>query len=296
MLVALPAARATEGGASLYLPGLAGDFGLGTLPESGWYLTNDLYYIQYDVERSVLSGRLTVDLDAEIWADLVLVNWVSDVELLGGRYAAGAFVPIGSLDIDVGLSRPAGTLSVEDSASGLMDIGIAPLAIGWKAGEFQWMWTETIVVPTGGYDEDNLANMGYNHWALDSSFAFNWLRAARGLEIAASAGMMINGTNDATDYQNGNEFHLDYVVNQYFSKTFGIGLVGYVYEQVTGDSGDGAVLGDFKGSSAGIGPSVIKIWVVGQRPLILKAKWLHDVSGDKRLTGDYALATLAFKL
>jgi hypothetical protein len=33
-------------------------------------------------------------------------------------------------------------------------------------------------------------------------------------------------------------------------------LAGYVYQQVTGDSGAGAKLGDFKGRSVGIGPQI----------------------------------------
>ena len=34
------------------------------------------------------------------------------------------------------------------------------------------------------------------------------------------------------------------------------GIAGYVYQQVTGDSGAGAKLGDFKGHSVSISPQI----------------------------------------
>ena len=37
-----------------------------------------------------------------------------------------------------------------------------------------------------------------------------------------------------------------------------MGLVGYFYQQVTGDSGSGATLGEFKSRVVGIGPQVAK--------------------------------------
>lgn len=48
--------------------------------------------------------------------------------------------------------------------------------------------------------------------------------------------------------------------------------------------------------SAGIGPALLKVFVVGQRPLIFTLKWLHGLTGENRLQGDYVQAGLAFKL
>lgn len=39
-----------------------------------------------------------------------------------------------------------------------------------------------------------------------------------------------------------------------------VGANGYVYEQITGDSGSGAKLGDLKGRSIGVGPVLGYVW------------------------------------
>jgi hypothetical protein len=44
--------------------------------------------------------------------------------------------------------------------------------------------------------------------------------------------------------------------SQFLSAHCHVGLVGYVYEQVTGDSDAGATLGDLKSRVVGIGPQV----------------------------------------
>ena len=56
--------------------------------------------------------------------------------------------------------------------------------------------------------------------------------------------------------RNGIDFHFDWAVSQFVSKSVLVGIAGYVYQQVTGDSGVGAKLGDFKGRSVGIGPQI----------------------------------------
>jgi hypothetical protein len=62
--------------------------------------------------------------------------------------------------------------------------------------------------------------------------------------------------NDALQYQNGIDFHLDWGASQFISKTVHVGLAGYYFQQITGDSGAGATLGHFKGRVVGIGPQI----------------------------------------
>jgi hypothetical protein len=68
-----------------------------------------------------------------------------------------------------------------------------------------------------------------------------------GWDLSATAGFTFNETNAATDYKTGDEFHLEWAVTKYLSKQFTIGVVGYYYQQLTPDTGTGAVLGSFEG-------------------------------------------------
>jgi hypothetical protein len=64
---------------------------------------------------------------------------------------------------------------------------------------------------------------------------------------------------------------------------------------VTGDSGNGAILGDFKGESYGIGPSFLWMPKSGGGKFSVTETWLHDLHANDRLEGDYVVVTLAWK-
>ena len=106
---------------------------------------------------------------------------------------------------------------------------------------------------------------------------------------------MANTKNNATDYRTGTEFHADFTVNQFLSQTFAIGLRGYVYDQVTGDSGNGARLGDFKSESVGLGPGVFWTPKLAQGKLVLVAKYMRDVRAINRIKSDYGTIAVAWK-
>ena len=106
---------------------------------------------------------------------------------------------------------------------------------------------------------------------------------------------MVNTKNDDTNYKTGEEFHVDYVVNQFLSETFAIGLRGYYYRRVTGDSGSGAVLGDFKSESLGIGPGFFWTPEFAGGRLTIQGKWMHDVDHDSRFDSDYGTLGISWK-
>ena len=68
------------------------------------------------------------------------------------------------------------------------------------------------------------------------------------------------------------------------------------YEQVSGDSGSGAILGDFKGESYGIGPSLLWVPETKSGNLSITASWLHDLDATRRLESDYVVVTLNWVL
>jgi hypothetical protein len=71
-----------------------------------------------------------------------------------------------------------------------------------------------------------------------------------------------------------------------------VGANGFLYEQISGDSGSGATLGDFEGRTAGVGPVVSFVRKIGKTDLAAEVKWLPELNVEKRLKGD----TIWFKL
>jgi hypothetical protein len=153
-----------------------------------------------------------------------------------------------------------------------------------------------ITAPTGSYDKDEDINSGLNYWSFETNLALSYLHPEKGYEIAFDIGHIYNTENDDTDYQTGQELHLECMLNQFLSETFAIGLQGFFYKQITGDSGSGAILGDFKGEAAGIGPAIMWAGKAGSADLVVSAKWLHEFHAENRLEGDHVFLnfTLAF--
>ncbi|MHA1528635.1 MAG: transporter [Alphaproteobacteria bacterium] len=73
-----------------------------------------------------------------------------------------------------------------------------------------------------------------------------------------------------------------------------VDVVGYYYKQVTGDSGSGAALGDFKGESFGVGPGFIWFPKFSAGKMVVLGKWIHDFDATNRFESDYGTLTVAW--
>ena len=102
--------------------------------------------------------------------------------------------------------------------------------------------------------------------------------------------MDFNTENHKTDYRSGTQFHLDLTIAEHlplFGGIIGVGANGFYYQQISGDSGSGATLGNFKGRTIGIGPVVSYAMKVWKKDLVAEVKWLPEIETKNRLEGDY---------
>jgi len=85
---------------------------------------------------------------------------------------------------------------------------------------------------------------------------------------------------------------------QYFSESFGVGLNGYYYQQLTSDSGTlplGINVANFKGFGVGLGPAVIVNLPIAGKPVSFIAKAIFDVDSSDRFKGNFFMISTAFK-
>lgn len=289
LLFAPQPAQATEGAQSYYFPGSATNFGTAVAPTPGFVFVNQMLFYSGKAETAVLKGTVHVDLKAKAFYNYIGGLYTFKEPVLGSRLQIGAVVPVGHADIQAHI----GHLGFAENRT---DIGDAALtaALYWKKGDVHYKFIETVYAPTGGYRHGHLANVGRNYWGFDTSLAVTWLNPKKGREFTIMPGIMFNTKNTATDYKSGNEFHVDVALNQYLSHHFAVGIHGYYYRQVTGDSGTGAKLGAFKGRSLGVGPAVL--WSPDKKgDLVVMAKWLHDVQDHNRMQGHFGVLTVAYK-
>jgi hypothetical protein len=289
----VPAAKGAEGGYSNYIPGGYGDFGMALEPPEKLTLRCDIFYYGADVDRSVRSGQAEVGAELDFFVNFTTLLYKPGVDILGAQYAFGVLVPIVHADINAHISAEGMTRGVEDDASGLGDIVLIPLALFGNIGNLHASIAQYIITPTGDYDADNLANAGLNYWSFDSNIAMTYLNDKTGQDYSFNLGHIYNTKNDDTHYQTGQEVHLDVVANQFLSETFAVGVHGFYLKQITGDSGSGAILGDFKAEALGVGPAVMWGTKFGDQDVTFIAKWLAEVDVENRLEGDHIWATVA---
>jgi hypothetical protein len=87
---------------------------------------------------------------------------------------------------------------------------------------------------------------------------------------------------------------LDWGASQFVSKNVHVGLAGYYFQQLTGDTGPGAKLGDFKGRVAGIGPQIGFIIPLSKEYQgYLNVKGYKDFAAENRAEGWTAWVTFA---
>lgn len=309
MIVLVPLfSQAEEGGGGHYMPGATASF-VDALPgKPGFAVAN--YFAYYDAsmdasKRLPLGGFVTAGLDATAYADTVVALYRTPLTLLGGHYVVGMAVPYVWMEVKghVQLTGPMGntiTKTVRDTANGFGDITVYPFMLGWTGlgGDLKYDVRLGIYVPTGEYKKGDLANVGKNYWTFEPAVSLSYLSSKIGLELSAFAGVDFNTKNSDTEYQTGDQFHLDVTVAQHlplFGGLIGVGATGFYYEQINGDSGSGAVLGDFKGRTAGIGPVLSYVTKVWKKDLVVEVKWLREFDVNHRLEGDYIWFKLAMQ-
>jgi hypothetical protein len=188
--------------------------------------------------------------------------------VLGGQAALGLFSAVGNVGvgIDATLTGPRGNTisgSAHDTRTALSDV-FWQGSLKWNNGVHNTMVYATGNIPSGTYDPTRLANLSLGWIAVDGGAGYTYLNTKTGHEFSVVAGLTYSFVNPYTQYQNGVDFHLDWAASQFISKSVHVGVVGYAFQQLTGDSGAGAKLGDFRGRVFGIGPQIGFMFPLGE--------------------------------
>ena len=277
-------ALADEGGVSFWVPGFFGS--LAATPQTPGFSFGTIYYHTSvkagpDVAfaRQVSRGNITVpftanvNIDLKARADLVMgvASYVFADKVLGAQASVSLLVPYGRSSADVsgtltGAVGPIGFTvsgSRSDAVTGFGDV-VPQFALKWNEGVNNWMTYVTGNIQVGRYSQNSLANLGIGHQALDAGGGYTYFNPQTGYEFSSVVGLTYNFENTHTQYQNGVDLHWDMGASRFVTKEWQIGAVGYVYQQLSCDSGAGDRVGCFKSRVMGIGPQIGHIFQVGE--------------------------------
>jgi hypothetical protein len=269
-------AVADEGGVSFWIPGFFGS--LAATPQQPGFSFATIYYhtsvsaggnvaFARQVNRGNITANFTGNVNANLNADvdlgIAIPSYVFATPVLGGQAAVVLLVPYGHgrASVDATLNGAVGPFgfavsgSREDTVTGFGDL-VPQFNVRWNAGVHNFMTYITGNLTVGAYDPTRLINLGIGHNAIDAGGGYTYFDPRTGHEFSATLGFTYNFENTHTQYQNGVDMHLDWGASQFLSKQLQVGLVGYLYNQISCDSGSGDRVGCFESRVAGIGPQI----------------------------------------
>jgi hypothetical protein len=284
-------AIADEGGVSFWLPGQYASFAA-TPSALGWSFESTFYHAYAAASTSVgfhRGGGLEAGLKSPIDNFMFTPTYTFSTPVLAAQASLG-------MTVTAGRNYSSAWATVTDSKGETLSGSRSDLVSGfgdpsptatlkWNRGDHNVMVYATSGIPFGAYSLSRLSNLGIGHWVVDSGAGYTYLNEQAGFELSAVAGLTYNFINPYTQYRSGVDGHLDWAVSPILTDRIHIGAVGYFYDQLTSDSGVGAVLGDFKSRVTGVGPQVGFIFPVAGQQGYLNIRAYSEFDANHRLDG-----------
>lgn len=285
-----------EGGTGHYLPGSMASFIDGVPSEETFITRVNVASYQGSFEKTLpIAGIDAISADASVEAFGLTFCWRPPVEIHPEwSFAVSATIPFVIAEVEASIAGHVGSESVtirrQDRKEGLGDIILMPVMLNQRISpDLNFNYRLTVYAPTGDYEVGRLANAGKNFWTYSPTVGVVYFGQENGVEASLYAGVDFNTKNKDTEYHSGDQFHVDATLAQHIpllEGIAGVGITGFFYDQITGDSGSGARFGDFRSTASGVGPVVSYVMKTAQRDFVAELKWLHEFDVRRRLEGD----------
>ena len=284
-------AAADETGVSFWLPGIFGS--LAAVPiQPGWSFSTTNYFTNVSAGKNVdfeLGGRVVAGLNARVDLEYSTIVYAFPTPVLGGEANLSLSSIFANNDTSISgtLTGPLGNTisgSRSQSTTGFGDL--YPVGqLRWNQGVNNYMTYLTGDIPVGDYSSQNIANIGIGHAAIDGGGAYTYFNPQTGNELSAVIGVTYNFINPSTNVQSGLDSHLDWGTSHFLSPNFSFGAVGYVYQQITGDSGSGDKVGPFMSRVLGVGPQLTFLFPVAGMQGAVNLKEYTEFGAHDRPSG-----------
>lgn len=240
-------AHATEGGGSSYPRGVE-NYLAGAVPPPGLYWL--AYGNVYAANRlNDANGNALAIPGFKVNATVGVIRpvWSTPYAALGGNLVLHAIVPLVDLKVSA-----AGTTQHK---TGLGDLSGGISVATHYSPQFHTVLGVDVVLPTGGYQQADLANVGRNYVSVQPLYALSWINP-NGLNADAKFTLNLNQRNKDTNYRSGNELFVDYSAGWGLGNGWTVGVGGHVWQQLSDDNNAGNTVANSKVRAYGIGPSV----------------------------------------
>jgi hypothetical protein len=232
LIVSLPAIGQERG---QYIPGTGGlNSGMQT-PEGITY-ANYFFWYPTKTFKNQTGNKAAINFDINLLVDLNLFAYTTKAKFLGGTYGMAVGVPIVNSPVD--LPR----LGAGISPTGIGDIYVEPINLGWKLKKADVKAAYGFIAPTGkfGAASDTTTT---DYWGHQFTFASTvYLDKTKLTQFSFNTNWEFHQKKRHEDLKVGNNMTLEAGVGKIFVKNEGkqliqFGVVGYSEFQLTNDSG-----------------------------------------------------------
>jgi hypothetical protein len=239
--------QATEGGGSAYPRGVE-NYLVGAVPPPGLYWLG--YGNFYSADRlNDKDGNEIPIPDFKVQAAVAALRtiWSTPYQALGGNVVFHGIFPLVDLKVSA-----AGTIQHK---TGLGDVTLGIGLATHYSQQFHTALGLDLVLPTGGYDKNDLANIGRNYATVQPLYALSWIDP-NGFNGDLKFTFNLNQRNKDTDYRSGNELFVDYSAGWGLGNGWTVGAGGHTWQQLDSDKSAGVTVADSKVRAFAIGPSI----------------------------------------
>ena len=228
--VTLVAALSAQAGGH-YVPGVEGIQAASVPPPGTYYLG---YLVDYNIEQLKAPGTSNDIPGHNTGTVVALANrvvWISPYKFLGADYGMETIIPV------VGTSLTFNAPGISESQTGLGDVYLGPLVLGWHGANWDAVAAAGLWLDNGTSSTPAAPGKGYKSTMLTGGATY-YFDADK--KISASALMRFETNSEkAGGFKPGNQVTLEWGI----AKVMGpvqVGIVGYDQMQVSNDSGPGA--------------------------------------------------------
>jgi hypothetical protein len=213
----------------------------GVLPESTFTYSNQFLLYTRGEAKDNDGQTLPVTGSNSVILDMNTITWVSELRILGARYAASATLPFSKNDLTSDLE---GNLS---GGSGFADSYYLPLILGWSWKRAAVRAMYGFLAPTGRFRAGANDNVGSGYWthALSSGQTF-YLIGNRRVSLSTFEMYEFHTVQEGTGIHPGETFDLDYSLLYAPVRTSRLplqaGPAGYEQRQTSARTGPGISL------------------------------------------------------
>jgi len=248
------------------------------------------------------AGTINLDIDIDVFAQALGVAVITDKKILGADWGFIILPSWGHTSVDVaanataagtisigGITRPfsaGASASIADDKTGFGDLFVQPLWLGWHGKHYDIGLSWGGWLPTGAYDANDIANVGYGFFTSQTQGSFYYYP----FENKATAIMFTptwewHSKNIDKDVQPGQNTTIEYGIGQYLHERFEIGASGFHQWQITDDSGSLAVNTGTHDRVSGVAGQAT--WWAIKDKLALVAKFVQEYGARDRLEGKF---------